>query len=69
MAKKVNNKVTGTERHRFWLIYMKTLKKITFSSILTFFLQFSQKFFVHQLNPGTIQYHIILFDSFGFRVP
>ena len=43
---KVKNEVTGTEKHRFWLIYLKTFHKSTFlgpvTSILTF-LQFSQK--------------------------
>ena len=47
IEKKVNNEVTGTEKHRFWLIYLKTFHKSTFlgpvTSILTF-LQFSQKF-------------------------
>ena len=45
-AKKVKNEVTGTEKRRFWLNYMKTLKKNYFlgpgTSILTF-LQFPHK--------------------------
>ena len=43
---KVKNEVTGTKKHRFWLIYLKNVHKSTFlgpvTSILTF-LQFSQK--------------------------
>ena len=30
IAKKVKNEVTGTEKRRFWLHYLKTLKKFTF---------------------------------------
>ena len=45
-GKKVKNEVTGTEKRRFWLIYLKTFQKFTFlgpvTSILTF-LQFFQK--------------------------
>ena len=45
-CKKVKNEVTGTEKRRFRLIYLKTFHKSTYlgpvTSILTF-LQFSQK--------------------------
>ena len=46
-AKKIKNEVTGTEKHRFWLTYLKTLKKKnTFlspvTSILTL-MEFSKK--------------------------
>ena len=40
IAKKLKNKVKGTEKRRFWLIYLKTFHKSTFlgpvTSILTF---------------------------------
>ena len=40
----LNNKVTGTEKRRFWLIYLKTFQKFTFlgpvTSILTSFMKF-----------------------------
>ena len=39
---KVKNKVTGTEKRRFWLIYLKTFHKSTFTSILYFFAVFSK---------------------------
>ena len=43
--KKVKNKVTGTEKRLFWLIYLKTFHKSTFlgpvTSILTFFAVFT----------------------------
>ena len=45
-SKKVKNEVIGTEKFRFWLIYLKTFKKITFFGPCYFnfnFLQFSQK--------------------------
>ena len=45
-CKKVKNEVIGTEKFRFWLIYLKTFKKITFFGPCYFnfnFLQFSQK--------------------------
>ena len=46
ICKKVKNEITGTEKRRFWLIYLKTFHKSTFlgpvTSILTF-LRFSQK--------------------------
>ena len=45
-TQKVKKEVTGTEKHRFWLIYMKILKKFTFlgpvTSILTFLHFFSK---------------------------
>ena len=31
---KVKNEVTGTEKRRFWLIYLKTFKKFTFWVLL-----------------------------------
>ena len=45
-CKKVKNEVTGTEKRRFWLIYLKTFHESTFlgpvTSILTFFAVFSK---------------------------
>ena len=46
-CKKVKNEVTGTEKRRFRLIYLKTFHKSTYLGPVTFviltFLQFSQK--------------------------
>ena len=44
--KKVKNEVTGTEKRRIWLIYLKTFHNFTFLGPVTsilIFLQFSQK--------------------------
>ena len=51
-CKKVKIEVTGTEKHRFWLIYLKTFHKSTFLGPVTsinFFAVFSK---MHQGHAG-----------------
>ena len=41
-CKKDKNEVTGTEKRRYWLIYLKTFQKFTFLGPVTSILTFSQ---------------------------